>query len=59
MRAHPVLLTFALSSLAASLAGAQDYPVKPIRIYANQPGGIFDFMARIFAQGRAVPWGRR
>ena len=45
----------ALVALAAlcspSITLAQDFPVKPIRIYANQPGGIFDFMARIFAQG--------
>ncbi len=36
---------------SAGIAGAQEYPNKPIRIYANQPGGIFDFMARIFTQG--------
>ncbi len=42
----------------ASCAQAQDYPVKPIRIYANQPGGIFDFMARIFAQGPGGPLGQ-
>lgn len=30
---------------------AQEYPIKPVRIYANQPGGSFDFLARIFAQG--------
>jgi tripartite-type tricarboxylate transporter receptor subunit TctC len=41
----------AVALASAGIAGAQEYPNKPIRIYANQPGGIFDFMARIFTQG--------
>ena len=41
----------AMALMAATSTTAQDYPTKPLRIYANQPGGSFDFLARIFAQG--------
>ena len=37
---------------------AQEYPVKLVRIYANQPGGVFDFLARVYSQGLAVPLGQ-
>ncbi len=40
-----------MSAFSTTCALAQEFPHKPIRIYANQPGGIFDFMARLFAQG--------
>ncbi len=40
-----------MSAFSTTCTLAQEFPHKPIRIYANQPGGIFDFMARIFAQG--------
>ena len=46
-----VLVALTLSALSTKSAYAQEFPHKPIRIYANQPGGIFDFMARLFAQG--------
>ena len=42
----PTLIAFSTIGVQA-----QEFPHKPIRIYANQPGGIFDFMARLFAQG--------
>lgn len=35
----------------AMSAAAQDYPVKPIRIVATEPGGGSDFVARVIAQG--------
>jgi len=44
--------------LGAAVATAQEYPVKPIRIYCNVPGGVFDFMARLAAQGLAGPLGQ-
>ena len=40
-----------MSAFSTTCTLAQEFPHKPIRIYANQPGGIFDFMARLFAQG--------
>lgn len=40
-----------MSAFSTTGTLAQEFPHKPIRIYANQPGGIFDFMARLFAQG--------
>jgi tripartite-type tricarboxylate transporter receptor subunit TctC len=48
------------SALAAGANGAsaQDYPSKPVRIYSNQPGGIFDFLARILGQGLTGPLGQ-
>jgi len=47
-----------LFGLATSCAWGQEYPVKPVRIYANQPGGVFDFLARIYSQGLAGPLGQ-
>ena len=41
----------ALLAGAASSALAQDYPTKPIRIVATEPGGGSDFVARVIAQG--------
>jgi tripartite-type tricarboxylate transporter receptor subunit TctC len=40
-------------ALAACVAGAaaQDYPTQVVRIFANVPGGVFDFGARVMAQG--------
>ena len=38
-------------ALAATAAGAQDYPNKPIRIFVPaQPGGIADVVSRVFSQ---------
>ncbi len=38
-------------SAGASPASAQDFPHKPIRILASEPGGSNDFVARPLAQG--------
>lgn len=56
-RTMPAVWLIGCAIVAGSAMG-QEYPVKPIRIYANQPGGIFDFMARLFAQGPGGPLGQ-
>ena len=59
MKHERLLMMVAMGiAVAAGAADVQNFPVKPIRIYANQPGGIFDFMARIFAQGPGGPLGQ-
>jgi len=45
--------------LCASVAFAQDYPVKPIRLITSEPGGGNDFGARLVAQGISGPLGQR
>jgi tripartite-type tricarboxylate transporter receptor subunit TctC len=50
-----VMIALAFSSGAAS---SQEYPAKPIRIYANEPGGVFDFLARVYARGLSGPLGQ-
>lgn len=47
-----------LMAAATGSVCAQDYPVKPIRIYANAPGGVFDYMARVISRGLAGPLGQ-
>ena len=45
-------------ALGVGWAWGQEYPNKTIRIYSNQPGGVFDFLGRIIAQGLAGPLGQ-
>ena len=45
-------------ALSADLVAAQDYPNKPIRIFANEAGGGNDFLARMVAQVISVPLGQ-
>ncbi len=45
--------------LGTGAASAQDYPNKPIRIIASQPGGDNDFAARRVAQGLAPRCGQQ
>ena len=52
------VLSAAVMVLGASGVSGQDYPNKTIRIYSNQPGGVFDFLARIIAQGLTGPLGQ-
>src|SRR5690349_20670341 len=49
MHAHLALTTLAIAW--ASLASAQGYPTKPIRIVTGSPGGGSDFSARLIAGG--------
>jgi tripartite-type tricarboxylate transporter receptor subunit TctC len=47
-----------VTMMAAGSASAQEYPSKPVRIYANAPGGILDYMARVMSRGLAGPLGQ-
>ena len=50
--ARIVVGIFSINMLVlGSLAFAQDYPAKPIRIYAGAAGGGGDFTGRLVAQG--------
>ena len=51
-------VVFGLSSLT-SLAMAQPYPYKPIRILSAEVGGGADFAARVIAQRMVLPLGRQ
>ena len=53
-----VVLPAAVMVLCAGGVSGQDYPSKTIRLYANQPGGVFDFLARVIAPGLAGPLGQ-
>ncbi|MBI4190913.1 MAG: tripartite tricarboxylate transporter substrate binding protein, partial [Betaproteobacteria bacterium] len=52
------MFSIAVMVLGVSGASGQDYPNKTIRIYSNMPGGVFDFLARIIAQGLTGPLGQ-
>ena len=50
---------FALCALAASAAGAQTYPNRPLRFVTAAAGGGNDVTARILAQGLTARLGRQ
>lgn len=52
------MLSGGILVLAASGAYGQAYPIKPIRMLANEPGGGNDLTARIIAQGISGPLGQ-
>src|ERR1700719_3498515 len=45
------MLTMGLTVLCADVVSAQNYPNKPIRIIAIEPGGSGDFITRLFVPG--------
>jgi len=45
--------------LGASLACAQDYPTRPIRLISPGPGGGADFVARLLSHGISGPLGQQ
>src|SRR5688572_30031117 len=51
-------LYIGLMLVGASVASAQDYPSKPIRIVTSAAGGGSDFTARQVAQGISGPLGQ-
>lgn len=51
------VLTAAL--LAGTVAGAQDFPVKTVRIIAAEPGGANDLATRLIAQGLTARFGQQ
>ena len=53
------LFSAAAISLSPAFGLAQNYPTRPVRIVASEPGGGGDFVARLLAQGLAPAWARR
>lgn len=49
---------FVLPALSATVALAQDYPGKSVRIITGTAGGITDLMSRLIAQGLAAVMGQ-
>lgn len=62
MQKARLLLSLAVAgalSLAASVAGAQDYPTRPITIVVPaSPGGAIDTVARLVGQKLSETWGQ-
>jgi tripartite-type tricarboxylate transporter receptor subunit TctC len=62
-RRFPILWTFAfalLTSSAATPSQSQDFPTRAVRIVVPaSPGGSFDALARILAQGLSERWPQR
>lgn len=56
MRSMPASLVLALS--LTGFAGAQDFPSRPVRIYATEAGGGGDTVARILSPELGSLWGR-
>ena len=44
--------------LGAGIASAQNFPTKPLRIVASEPGGSGDLIARVIVQGISGPLGQ-
>jgi tripartite-type tricarboxylate transporter receptor subunit TctC len=55
-----VMIAALVLSFAASVAGAQTFPTKPVRIFVPYvPGGALDGMARTLGQALAKSWGNQ
>ena len=54
----PHALAIGALFIVTGAAFGQDYPTRPIRIIASEPGGGQDFIARLVAQGISGPLGQ-
>ena len=59
MNGAPLRVFFCASLVCASIACAQDYPNKPIRIVTSEAGGGNDVQARLIAQGLSIAFGEQ
>src|SRR5687767_11370261 len=60
MRSRLIRALLLLAAAAPLSAGAQDYPVRPIRLIVGfVPGGIADLLARSLGQKLAEAWGQQ
>ena len=46
----------AMTVMSASLASAQNFPGRPVRIVVAEPGGGLDILARVLAPGLTPVW---
>ena len=59
MRRPAAMLTMLLLAMSCALAGAQDYPIKPVRmVVAFPPGSTTDIVSRVIAQKLSELWGQ-
>ncbi len=48
-----------VTALGTDIASGQDYPSKPVRMIATQPGGLTDVVARLIAPGLTANLGKQ
>src|SRR6185295_5535699 len=53
------LIVFALAAAFCGAVGAQEYPVRPVRIVTSAVGGTTDVVARLIAQGLTASLGQQ
>ena len=53
------LIAWSVAIFAASIAVAQTYPARPIRLVTSEAGGGNDIQARLIAQGLSIRLGQR
>jgi len=58
-RSVTCLLLAYVTALGTGIASGQDYPSKPVRMIATQPGGLTDVVARLIAPGLTANLGKQ